>query len=961
MSFTDGGRRATGLDPHRLVQIVVTQRTGERWRGSGYQMTRTSVLTAAHVVGDAESLLLCALPAAGGTTAAGGMRTDGAPDVTVMEAPGRVVWSDDELDIAVVEILPAAGPGGWRPGGVLPVRYASVAAPVDCEVLGFPLFKLRPDTVSRHRRTKEAIWYRDTHHARGTTTPWSNLVARELEISLDSPGPRAEPGRSPWEGMSGAVVWSGGCVIGVVTRHYDEGLHRLTASKTERWYRLPPDRFDTLQRLTGLPARPGGLVRLPPPNNPPGWTAPPERPGAADARSAAESLARAVREQWRGEEQRQRATSRYRIQVRFDCTRRNVYEHWAGIRTPLADTLVPPRELADPLPLNGRLDEIVDVYRSVPSGRLVVLGGVGAGKTVLVSRFVLGLLHQRAPGDRVPVVFQVGSWDPTRQSLKEWMRGRLLRDYPFLEAPVDDGRSQALAVLDEDLVLPVLDGFDEIGTALQGTALGELGRTDLPLMLTSRPDEYGWAALRGVLTRAAVIELEALTVPDYADYLHFASRPIRSDGERSTVWEPVLHRLNEQPRTRGAEHLAQALSSPLMVTMARTIYDGTSGRDPRDMLDETRFDSAEALEEHLLAAFVPAVYENRPGLPARRRHRWTPELAERRLGFLAAHLEGLSTEDRRYRDIAWWELGTTLPRSVRVLVIGFLAALAFGVTTGIGNIPVDLVTTAQSLSFAVVRGIIVGSLHGLAVGVAFGAAYGYMSRSGPPEPSRLSVGFSRGGGKRRAAGAPRFLIGFGLGMPAGVVLVLLDRGPVGWLGYDDGNDGGLQGAFLLPCLLGVGAWLALSVAHWAMTPVDRRSVASVSGSLATNRVNTLFHMVVWMLVMGVPAGLGAGLQGGPLWGFLAGLVFGLEAAFGGGLGYGLSFTAWGQWVALVRIWLPLRGKVPWAVTAFLEDALDRNVLRQTGAVYQFRHVRLQEHLTHAYHAHHNLGQKRDSP
>ena len=345
---------------------------------------------------------------------------------------------------------------------------------------------------------------------------------------------------------------------------------------------------------------------------------------------------------------------------------------------------------------------------------------------------------------------------------------------------------------------------------------------------------------------------------------------------------------------------------------------------------------------------------------ARRRRRWTPELAERWLGFLAAHLEGLSTEDRRYRDIAWWELGTTLPRSVRVLVIGFLAALAVGVTTGIGNIPVDLVTTSKGPSFAVERGILVGSLHGLVIGAAFGVAYRYMSRSGPPEPSRVSVRLLRGGGKRRTADPSRSGIGFGLGVSAGVALVLIDRGPVTWLGYADGNDGGLAGALVFPCLLGVGAWLALSVAHRALAPVDRRSVTSVSGSLATNRVNTLFHMVVWMLVMGVPAGLAVSLQRGPLWGFLVGLVFGLEAAFGGGLGYGLSFTAWGQWVALVRIWLPLRGKVPWAVMAFLEDALDRNVLRQTGAVFQFRHVRLQEHLNHAYHAHRELGPKCDA-
>ncbi|MEZ0094419.1 hypothetical protein [Streptacidiphilus sp. EB129] len=49
-----------------------------------------------------------------------------------------------------------------------------------------------------------------------------------------------------------------------------------------------------------------------------------------------------------------------------------------------------------------------------------------------------------------------------------------------------------------------------------------------------------------------------------------------------------------------------------------------------------------------------------------------------------------------------------------------------------------------------------------------------------------------------------------------------------------------------------------------------------------------------------------------------------------------------------RLWLPLTGKLPWDTVAFLDDAYQRGVLRQTGAVYQFRHLRLQHHLAHAY-------------
>ncbi|CAK7287034.1 hypothetical protein SGPA1_41294 [Streptomyces misionensis JCM 4497] len=40
----------------------------------------------------------------------------------------------------------------------------------------------------------------------------------------------------------------------------------------------------------------------------------------------------------------------------------------------------------------------------------------------------------------------------------------------------------------------------------------------------------------------------------------------------------------------------------------------------------------------------------------------------------------------------------------------------------------------------------------------------------------------------------------------------------------------------------------------------------------------------------------------------------------------------------------MTGRLPWAVAAFLDDAYQRGVLRQAGAVYQFRHARLQSRL-----------------
>ncbi|MGX4735393.1 hypothetical protein [Kitasatospora griseola] len=45
-----------------------------------------------------------------------------------------------------------------------------------------------------------------------------------------------------------------------------------------------------------------------------------------------------------------------------------------------------------------------------------------------------------------------------------------------------------------------------------------------------------------------------------------------------------------------------------MIALARTMYNGHLERRPGELLDTARFSDPEAIEEHLLAGFVPAIY-----------------------------------------------------------------------------------------------------------------------------------------------------------------------------------------------------------------------------------------------------------------------------------------------------------------------------------------------------------------
>jgi len=73
--------------------------------------------------------------------------------------------------------------------------------------------------------------------------------------------------------------------------------------------------------------------------------------------------------------------------------------------------------------------------------------------------------------------------------------------------------------------------------------------------------------------------------------------------------------------------VAQALTTPLMVTLARTIYNPrpgeptvTVGRSPAEMLDPVRFPTCTEIVHHLFDGFIPSAYRPHPD-PLRRSNR----------------------------------------------------------------------------------------------------------------------------------------------------------------------------------------------------------------------------------------------------------------------------------------------------------------------------------------------------
>ncbi|MEW1772377.1 hypothetical protein [Streptomyces sp. NPDC086777] len=527
---------------------------------------------------------------------------------------------------------------------------------------------------------------------------------------------------------------------------------------------------------------------------------PAPRSAEEDRRRAADALAEAVREQWAAEARLRRLQDPEPIEVGWAPADRRLADHPENVGR--GDRL--------PAPRAWRVEDLAAWFAGLPGRRLVVLGGPGSGKSVLAMRFVLARLAARRPGGPVPVLFPLAGWDPRRTGLRDWLADRLAADYRPLGAVLDGSRTLARSLLDTGLVLPVLDGFDELARPAYGDAVRRINAElddDLPLLLTSRRAAWSVAVADGdVLTAAEVIELLPLDLAQASAHLERTARPLRTaDGAPGTVWTPVLRELARHPGSAPA----LALATPLMVTLARAVYGDTS-RNPSELLDRERFASVGAVEEHLLGAFVPAAFADADPRAAAD--------AVRRLTLLARELHRRDTG-----RLAWWELESLLPRALRVFGPGLLSMAVLSALL----LPVTVTRAVHRLTGVEDVLSLVAALVGQTLGFAFGVARLLPDGTGRP-----------GGGP---AGEPdrRFLVRQGL-TAVGVTGAL-------WAGFayaDDLRFGFRFGSVTdgwLPDLLGGGLFSLLFTLFFGTAGLSRRPVPlglpwSGAGERATARL-----------------------------------------------------------------------------------------------------------------------------
>jgi len=352
----------------------------------------------------------------------------------------------------------------------------------------------------------------------------------------------------------------------------------------------------------------------------------------------------------------------------------------------------------------GRLRDLHAVYGGLGSGRMVIAGAPGSGKSGAAVLLLLDALRYRAkvpaedrPQVPVPVMFTVDGWNPNSQQVEDWLVARLKETYPLFTGKY---YRSAAELLRAGKIAVILDGLDEVSSELRPTILRALSeQATFRLVVLTRSTEMAAAVRQGPLAGAVALELQDVDPRTAADYL------------ASVQIDPPPHGWRElTDRLRGASGgpLAMALSNPLTLTLVRDTYRGTD--DVSALLEfcdgAGPCVSREDIEDHLLDRVLPAAYARRPGHAP---PRYELETAQRTLTYIAARMNHDGT-----RNLLWWHISAWTPQVSRVMASRLVCTLAFGTIFGV----------AWGVTWGLVPGIVFGLIAGLLIGPVFGSLFG---------------------------------------------------------------------------------------------------------------------------------------------------------------------------------------------------------------------------------------------
>ncbi len=611
--------------------------------------------------------------------------------------------------------------------------------------------------------------------------------------------------------------------------------------------------------------------------------------------------------------------------------------------------------------------KITDIYdREEINGRLLILGAPGSGKTTTLLQLAQVLIN-RAQDDinqPIPVLLNLSSWKEDKKSIKDWIIDDLKQKYGVRK---DIGKKW----LEEAVIIPLLDGLDEVASARQELCAERINQFLKPgiwsssLVVCSRTEEF--QRLGKSLELNGAIILQPLTEEQIRDYFY-------RTGEEA-LWKSIKNDAN----------LMELAQTPLFVNIMVLSYEEISFSEWESL------ESKEKRLTHLLDAYIKRML----GRPYQKKTPKPKDVSTQHwLGWLAVQLIQTNQTEFLIENLQPYWLINKREKLIYGLMVGLMVGLIHDLMEGL----------MEGLIFGSIGQQIVGQIGWLSVGLkmmevlTWGLIGGLIGRKIETlESSSLWV---------------KIKIGLIYGLMGGLILSLIYGLNAELMGrqlfelmdlpieeYIYGLIGAVSGGLIYGLIVGL---------IFALTINKIKTVESLSFSLKKSKKGLILGLIYgWMggLIFGLIFGLIVGLMEGLsearlILGLIVGLIVGLsgpEIELKSTPNQGIKETGknaiklivfplifwlviflfkpnfWGidsliflilityiLTIAILvsiysliqhfslRIVLWKNGYAPWNYARFLEYATDRLFLQRVGGGYRFIHRLLQGYFAQMY-------------
>jgi hypothetical protein len=296
------------------------------------------------------------------------------------------------------------------------------------------------------------------------------------------------------------------------------------------------------------------------------------------------------------------------------------------------------------------VEDLAERFRAPRPFRLVIRGPSGSGKSIFARLLMAELLKDIAAGQPVPVFLPAWSWDPGAEQMNDWIKRRIVEDYPELGGGASYGPTAVTNLVDQGMILPVLDGLDSLPRELRKQILRDGGLTSQDrLIVTCRGDEFDAVKSFVVLTP------ETLDAGNATGFLSAVTVQPKEDWDRAG---------------QNNADIAAILADSRLTLMAGAIC-GKAGYDPERFAGALAKAGGGTAEGRLVDLLIPTLISGR-GERKREYPDYDPGLASSWLELLAplGLRESIDLLDVRWPEpsgqdhqdypgvscIAWWNL-----------------------------------------------------------------------------------------------------------------------------------------------------------------------------------------------------------------------------------------------------------------------------------------------------------------